>query len=181
MPGVFLRALSMDDFEYVSKWHSDEDLYQTLVGPFRFVSKDAEKEWLQNKVKYSNQEINLMICLNENAQPIGMVSVRDIDWIARVGYLSGIFIGESEYQNMGYGSEALRLIITHFFQDLGLNRIWASALSFNDSSLKMFEKCGFLVEGHLKQHAYKSGKFKDVAIVGLCSDRYFEQISETKQ
>lgn len=179
MPGIFLRALSTDDFDFVYKWHTDEDLYQTLIGPFRFVSKDAEKEWLQNKVKYSNQEINLMICLRDDAQPIGMVSVRDIDWIARVGHFTGLMIGEREYQKKGYGSEALQLLLKYLFQELGLNRIWGFALSDNKPSLKMLEKCGFLIEGHLKQHAYKLGAYKDVSVVGLCSDRFFQQLQET--
>lgn len=172
MDTIFLRALSMEDLDIVYKWHSDEDLYKTLVGPYRYVSKDAEKEWLQNKVKYSNQEFNLMICLCENAQPIGMVSVREIDWIARSGHFTGLFIGEKPYQNKGYGSEALQLLLKHVFVEIGLNRLWGFALSDNEPSIKMLKKCGFNVEGLLRQHAYKEGQFKDVVIIGLCADHY---------
>lgn len=175
---IFLRALSMDDLDIVYKWHSDEDLYDTLVGPYRYVSKDAEREWLQNKVKYSNQEINLMICLSESGQPIGMVSVREIDWIARTGHFTGLFIGEKAYQKKGYGSKALKVLLNHVFLELGLNRIWGFALSDNEPSLKMLEKCGFIVEGNLNQHAYKLGAFRDVLVVGLCSDRYHQMLLE---
>ncbi|HAX96891.1 MAG TPA: hypothetical protein DCY35_10295 [Prolixibacteraceae bacterium] len=180
MANIFLRALSMGDLELTSKWHSDEELYKSLVGPFRYVSQDAEKEWLESKVKYSNQEINLMICLKENSQPIGMISVRDIDWISRTGHFTGLLIGKSEFQGKGYGSEALQLLLQHVFQDLGLNRIWGFALESNLSSLRMLEKCGFMVEGKLKQHSYKNGHFIDVSVVGLCANDYFAKQQNIK-
>jgi RimJ/RimL family protein N-acetyltransferase len=162
----------MDDLRFTHKWHSDRDLYDTLVGPFRYVSLEAEEEWLRGKVAFSNQEVNLMICLHENAKPIGLVSVRDIDWFARKGHLAGIFIGEAEYQNQGHGTEALNLMIKHCFQDLGLNRIYTNILADNLASQAMFKKCGFSVEGQLRQHAFKEGKLRDVVLVGICSDQY---------
>ena len=174
METIFLRALSMDDLDVVYKWHSNEDLYKTLVGPYRYVSKDAEREWLQNKVKYLNQEINLLICLSETSQPIGMVSVREIDWTARHGYLSGIFIGELNLRGRGYGLEALSLVVKHCFMNLGLNRIYAQILKDNYASLKIFQECGFIKEGLLRQHAIKEGQSRDVVIVGLCADQYKE-------
>lgn len=172
MSSVFLRALTMDDLDLTYKWHSDPTLYQTLVGPYRFVSRSAEQKWLQKKVQYNDKEINLMICLEENALPIGMISVREIDWFTRCGYLAGIFISESDFRGKGYGEECLSLMIKHCFMDLGLNRLYAHILKDNQASLRVFEECGFVKEGILIQHAFKEGEFKDVILVGLCVDRY---------
>jgi len=174
MNRIFLRALSIDDLPFTHKWHSDKALYQTLVGPFRDVSLEAEREWLQNKTKYSLQEVNLMICLRENNQPIGTISVREIDGISRKGHLTGIFIGETEQRNKGYGTEALHLMMRHCFYDLGLNRVWTYILEENQSSLKIFKKCGFKIEGLLRQHAFKEGVYKNVVVVGLCADQFLE-------
>lgn len=173
MENIYLRALNMNDLEYTHKWHSDQELYKTLIGSFRYVGIDAEREWLQSKSSYSTQEVNLMICLRENGQPIGMISIRDIDWINRKGNFTGLIIGEPQFQGKGYGSEALNLLLTHFFEDMSLNRIWAYAFNDNKSSLRMMEKCGFKVEGQLRQHTLKDGKFKDVVLLGLCADDYF--------
>ena len=118
-----------------------------------------------------------MICLKENNQPIGMVSVRDIDWITRKGHLAGIFIGEIDYQGKGYGTTALRLMLDHCFLDLGLNRIYAHILGDNLASLHVFDNCGFNQEGLLHQHTFKDGKFKDVILVGLCADHFFQNDS----
>lgn len=118
-----------------------------------------------------------MICLKANDQPIGMVSVREIDWIAKRGHLAGIFIGETEDRDQGYGSVALDLMVKHCFADLGLNRIYTHILANNQASLRVFEKCGFEVEGKLKQHAFKAGNFVDVLLVGLCVEDYLNQHS----
>lgn len=173
MSSVYLRALSTEDLVFTHKWHSDRELYTTLAGPFRHVSIDAEREWLKSKSDYSNKEINLMICLVENDQPIGMVSIREIDWICRRGYLSGIFIGEMGFRLKGYGTEVLRMISKHCFEDLGLNRIWAEVLDSNKPSIQTFKKCGFVIEGCLHQHAFKEGNYLDVVVVGLCAEKYF--------
>lgn len=175
MEKIYLRALSTSDLEYTHKWHSNRELYDTLVGPYRYVSLEAEEVWLREKVAFSNQEVNLMICLKENDQPIGVVSVREIDWIARRGHLTGIFIGDTNDQGQGYGSEALDLMVKHCFLDLGLNRLFTHILADNQASLRVFEKSGFKVEGNLKQHAFKAGNFVDVVLVGLCVEDYLDQ------
>jgi len=172
MSNIFLRALEISDLERTYKWHSDEDLYKTLGGPFRHVSMGAEKEWLLNKEKYSNQEINLAICLSDTCQHIGIISIRDIDWVSRNGHLAGIFIGEPEFRGQGIGTDALKLIVKHCFFDLGMNRIYAQILESNVASQKMFEDCGFKIEGKLRQHSFKGGKFINVIFVGLCLDEY---------
>lgn len=175
MEEIYLRALNLHDLEWTHKWHSDRSLYETLVGPYRFVSLGAEEAWLQDKVAFSNKEVNLMVCLRNGNQPIGMVSVRDIDWITRKGHLSGIFIGEIDYHGKGYGTAALRMMLDHCFLDLNLNRMFAHILDDNLASLHIFEDCGFTKEGLLQQHAFKDGKFRNVILVGLCADKYFLQ------
>ena len=172
MSKIFLRALEIGDLERTYKWHSDENLFKTLGGPFRHVSMAAEKDWLLNKEKFSNLEINLAICLIDTHQHIGIISVRDIDWISRNGNLAGIFIGEPEFRGQGFGTDALKSIVKHCFFDLGLNRIYAQILESNIASQKMFEVCGFKIEGKLRQHSFKDGKFNNVILVGLCVDEY---------
>ena len=172
MNSIFLRAMEVNDLEYTHKWHTDQQLYSTLFGTFRYVSMDAEKAWLLGKAAYSTKEVNLMICLQDNSEPIGMISVRDIDWVAKKGHLAGIMIGENRYQGQGYGTQALNLLLKHCFEDLGINKIWTHILADNEPSQIIFKKCGFRVEGRLRQHAFKNGQYTDVVHVGLCADQY---------
>jgi RimJ/RimL family protein N-acetyltransferase len=168
METVYLRALELDDLERTYKWHNDPELYRTLGGQFHYVSRATEEEWLRKKQAYSPQEVNLAICLTSTQQHIGNFYIREIDWIARHASLH-VLIGETIQRGKGYGTVANHLVVKYAFQNLGLNRLWVSVLEDNQPSLKLFEKCGFTVEGKLRKHAFKDGQFKDVILLGICA------------
>lgn len=170
MGSIYLRALDLGDLERTYKWHNDTDLWRLLAPPFRYVSRASEEEWLRAKQKYSNDEVNLAICLEDNSLHIGNIYLREINWIARHARLSGVLIGDPEHRSKGYGTAALHRLIEHAFDDLGLRRIYGYALEEHPSSIRMMEKCGFVIEGKLREHAFKAGEFKDVVIMGKCRE-----------
>jgi len=168
MEDVYLRALEVSDLDRTWTWHNDPGLYDTLVSPFRYVSHAAEDEWLHSKAAYSQTEVQLAICLREGDQHIGNINLTNIDWVSRHGYL-GIFIGETQYQSKGYGQQAMRLMLRHAFQDLGLHRVYLMVCDDNPRAIRVYEKCGFVIEGRLRQHAYKRGQFRDLIFMGICA------------
>ncbi len=163
---IVLRALEETDLERTHRWHSDPELYSRLVNPFRFVSKTAELEWLRRKAAYSANEVNLAICLRDNGEHIGNIYLREIDWISRRAFL-GIFIGGPEHRGNGHGREALRQLLAHAFTDLQLNRVYLEVLADNAPAIKLYEGCGFTLEGRLRQHVFKNGSYKDVLVMGI--------------
>lgn len=169
METIYLRSLELDDLERTYKWHNNPSLYKTLCGSFRYVSRSSDEEWLRNKQSYSTQELNLAICLTSNSQHIGNIYLRQIDWVSRHGEVE-IFIGEFDHRSKGFGQAALRLLIQHAFQDLGLFRLYLYVLEDNKPAIRVYEKCGFIVEGKFRKHFFKNGEFKNVFVMGLCAD-----------
>ena len=167
---VYLRSLQLEDLERTLRWHNDPDVYALAGGPFRYVSRHSEEEWLRQKMAFSDREVNLAICLIGTCEHVGNLYLRDIDWIARRAELTGVIIGDPANRSKGYGVAALRLLIRHAFQDLGLVRLWGFVLARHRQSTRMLEKCGFVVEGTLRKHGFKQGTFEDMAVVGLCLD-----------
>ena len=168
MESVYLRALELDDLDRTHKWHSDRELYRTM-GEFHYVSRATEEEWLRKKQAFSTSEVNLAVCLTDSSQHIGNVYLRNIDWVARHAELR-IFLGEPDLRSKGYGQAAIRLLMTHAFEDLGLLRIYLFVLEDNQSAIRAYEKCGFVMEGKLRRHFFGEGRFKDYLIMGLCTD-----------
>jgi RimJ/RimL family protein N-acetyltransferase len=169
MGSVFLRALEVDDLERTYQWHNDSDLYQSLTGTFRYVSQPAEEEWLSKKQGFSTREVSLAICLSGDSEHIGNIYLNNVDWVARHASV-GVFIGNSDQHGKGYGQAAMRSLIKHAFEDLGLLRLYLFVLEDNKPAIRLYEKCGFVTEGRLRKHAFKSGKHKDVLVMGLCAD-----------
>ena len=54
----------------------------------------------------------------------------------------GYWLGHS-YWNKGYMSEAVKAILKHGFEDLGMKKIWAGYYDGNERSRRVQEKCGF--------------------------------------
>lgn len=165
---VYLRALDLNDLERTLKWHNDRDLYRSLVGTFRYVSRSAEEEWLRKLLAYSSTQLGLAICLAETSQHIGNIYLKDIDWVVRQATLD-VLIGEIGQRGKGYGQAAMRSLIGHAFEDLSLLRLHLTVLEDNVAAIKLYEKCGFVVEGRFRRHAFKNGQFKDVLAMGLCA------------
>lgn len=168
---ILLRALEETDLERTHHWHNDPELYATLTGSFRLVSKAAELEWLRRKIGYSNHDVNLAICVRASGEHIGNIYLNEIDWITRQGAL-GIFIGDASQRNQGYGREALAQLLAHAFLDLNLNKITLTVIADNDRAIKAYERSGFVVEGRLKDDVFKNGSYHDSLAMRICRDEY---------
>lgn len=160
---VRLRALTEGDLDRVLAWHNDRELYGSLGGRFRYVSREAETEWFQ-RISQAKDQVNLAICLADSEEHIGNIYLRGIDWVARNCELHA-FIAHKQNRGQGYGSSAVQQIVRHAFEDLGLARVYLHVLCSNAAAIAMYEKCGFAREGVLKRHAFKAGAFEDVLVM----------------
>jgi RimJ/RimL family protein N-acetyltransferase len=165
---ILLRALSESDLDRVLSWHNDPDLYATLGGRFRHVNREAELNWLRQRITASD-EVNLAICLAGSLEHIGNIYLRNIDLVHRNAELH-IFIAHPEHRGKGYGANAIGLLLKHAFEDLGLVRVYLHTLASNSAAIKSYEKCGFVIEGKLRKHAFKNGAFEDMIVMGLCRE-----------
>ncbi|HZZ81725.1 MAG TPA: GNAT family protein [Gemmataceae bacterium] len=166
---IFFRPLEMGDVDRIHAWHNDVSLFESLIGTHRPVGRAGIEEWLRKRQLYSHDEINLALCVSSDGKHIGNLYLRDINWIARHGELH-ILIGDSTHRGCGYGQQAVRHFIDHAFQQLGLRRLHLQVLATNLAAIHVYEKCGFVIEGRLRQHAFKNGVFVDVLVMGLCRD-----------
>ena len=175
---IYLRALEPDDYKTTIKWRNDDEIWSMVGGPKHFVSTAYEKEWILNAISNKN-EIRLGICLVENNQLIGLCSVIDIDWINRSAHCPSM-IGEKQYWNKGYGTEARKLLLEFAFKERCFERVWALVLESNIGSAKMLEKCSYKKEGILRNSVYKNGRYQNQIIFSILSSEYFSAIEKKK-
>lgn len=76
----------------------------------------------------------------------------------------GYWIGE-EYQGKGYATEASRVLIKRAFDDLNIERIYASYKCENMASKRVLEKLGFRYYGELNNIDYLSQSFREIAML----------------
>ena len=59
------------------------------------------------------------------------------------------------------------MMLKYAFQTLGMHKVTAEVLSENAPSVAMCKKCGFSVDGCLRDDVYKNGRYYDVLTMSI--------------
>jgi RimJ/RimL family protein N-acetyltransferase len=80
-----------------------------------------------------------------------------------------------EHQGKGYASEAIRLLLRYYFNELGFYKCNAQAYSFNPESMRLHERFGFTLEGCLRSNHFAGGERWDVMCYGITREEFWEK------
>ncbi|MCD6507633.1 GNAT family N-acetyltransferase [Candidatus Poribacteria bacterium] len=154
---VRLRALERTDIPRLVKWLNDPEVkrYLRMYWP---MSQAEEEIWFERQL--SNPNARIFAIEAEDGTHIGNISLDEIDWKNRKAIM-GIIIGERDYWDQGYGSDAVKTLLSFAFHELNLNRIELSVYDFNPRAIRCYEKCGFVIEGRLRQSIFRNGRYHD--------------------
>ena len=97
----------------------------------------------------------------------------DVDLINQTAEL-GIFIGEQDDRNKGYGKEAIKLILDYGFNTLNLNNIMLKVYSFNEKAIKTYKKVGFKTFGVRRECRYRDGLVYDTVYMDILKKEFNE-------
>jgi RimJ/RimL family protein N-acetyltransferase len=96
--------------------------------------------------------------VGESPKHIGLIGYRELNIISRRCTV-GSGIGVKEYWGKGFGTDAMKTLIHYLFQTMNLNRVQLDTWCGNVQAIRSYEKCGFVVEGQLRNDAYIDGKY----------------------
>ena len=66
----------------------------------------------------------------------------------------GIMIGDHNYWDKGYGTDAVTALVNRIFLETNFKRIYLKTLDWNTRAQNCFKKCGFTPCGHLQRDGY---------------------------
>lgn len=167
---VCLRAIETEDCEILHALINDPETEYLLGGWSYPVSKHAQGKWF-NDLPQDTTTLRLIIDVGGHA--IGTAILSDIDCKNGSAEIH-IKIVHDQYGGKGYGSDAVRSLARYGFHELRLHCIYAQVSVHNTISQKMFERCGFIKEGVMRQRLFKRGKYIDVAIFSLLCDEIIQ-------
>ena len=85
-------------------------------------------------------------------------------------YRIGIF--DVQYLSKGIGSEVTRLLLAYGFQVKKWHRIELRVLEYNHRAIRCYEKCGFKIDGVLRENAYIEGKYCSDIVMSILECEY---------
>ncbi|MHA1977973.1 MAG: GNAT family N-acetyltransferase [Candidatus Hodarchaeales archaeon] len=98
----------------------------------------------------------LGIWLKASKRYIGQIWIEPKKWNVP-SFELGWYLDQT-YQGEGLATEAVKRSIRLLFDDLNTHKIIVLTRDNNERSIKLTERCGFIREGHLRDHNIENGK-----------------------
>lgn len=173
---IYLSPKNIEDAEEFTKWLNDFNTTDYIGRSGELISLEGEKEYLQNHAK---DEASFVIVTLEDNKMIGICTIESINHINRTGTL-GIFIGEEEARNKGYGEEAIKLILDYAFSYLNLKNVYLQVMEFNQRAIACYKKCGFKECGRRRKCRYINGNYYDIVYMDILKEEFEESYIKNK-
>jgi len=160
------------------KWFNDPEITQYLE-MYKPITRDWEEEWF-DALKHKEDMVHFSILLLDQENPekiIGNCAIHKINYKNRA-CTCGITIGEKEYQNKGYGTEAMEMLVEYGLNTLNMNRIELSVWEYNTRAYKTYQKVGFVEEGRRRQARYNDGKYYDEIIMAILREDWEKKLNK---
>lgn len=171
---VFLRKVRIEDVnEHYFRWMNDPEVNRYMETRFRPQSMDDIRSYVQEMYTNPNAIFMAIVYKGENRH-IGNIKLGPISRIHRRGEIS-FFIGEKRLWGSGLATDAVGLLTDYGLRKQGLVKISAGAYANNTSSIRVFEKLGYVKEGILRSHYFCEGEMVD----RVCFAKFRDQVLQS--
>ncbi len=102
--------------------------------------------------------------------PVGSISANSVNRTDGT-FKYGIGIIAAKRQK-GYASEALKIFLNYYFNELRLHKVHAEVYAFHKASQLLHEQLGFTLEGRLRKAKFTQGSFHDILIFGKLKEEF---------
>ena len=133
-------------------------------------TEESADRWVRHRIEFTKGGVEICFAIRDpEGRMLGSVGVDDLK------------VGEAHNGELGYwltpaarghglATEAVRAFIPYAFGELGLERLTAHTIHFNERSIRLLQKNGFAPEGCLRRFTRTATGFHDLLVFGLLRD-----------
>lgn len=169
---VRLRELREEDILVLAEWWNEPAVARWLHRNPQPRSPESVAEVIRGWGQNVGSDCRLAVVKREDGELVGQASLFGATPKDRCATFA-IAIGP-DHQNLGYGTEATRLLIRYGFTELGLHRIELNVYSFNVRAMAAYAKAGFVEEGRRRESMWRSGRWHDTVTMGILCHEWRE-------
>lgn len=164
---VRLRPLRLDDIGRVLAWRNQPEVARYMYTDHR-ISEAEHARWFAAAL---GDEARRYWIIELDDEPVGLAGLTEISTTQRRAYCASYLTLEA-HRGRGLGTAAERRLMDHAFLDLGLDKLCTEVLATNSPGVKLHERCGFTIDGVLREHVLKGGDRIDVVTMSLLRDEW---------
>jgi ribosomal-protein-alanine N-acetyltransferase len=170
-PRLVLREIAERDLSTITTLANDVDIAgSTLNIPYPYSEADAVAWRVLTQQGFRlGSAFNFAIELKQTQMFVGSIGIQVEKRFdrAEVGYWLS-----KPYWNQGLMTEALTEVLRFGFEELNLNKIFATHLAHNVASGRVMLKNGMFKDGELVQHVKRDGEYYDLWQYRLTRQEY---------
>jgi RimJ/RimL family protein N-acetyltransferase len=172
---IDLAPICRADLPQLLAWRNDWRIIKWTRQP-DYINEVTHAEWFERQAKDPTIRMYKLVLKSAGStNVVGVCGLTSIDAFNRRAEFS-LYVAPA-FQGKGIGSTALKILLAHGFDNLGLNLIWGETFDGNPAT-KIFEKVGMTREGTRRQFYWRDGRFIDAHLYSItCEDWYGRQLS----
>ncbi|MCC6442408.1 MAG: GNAT family N-acetyltransferase [Armatimonadetes bacterium] len=163
---VRLRGVEPSDAEIFFQWNQDSEMGRNLEFLWPPISRELVRKQVEEMaLRTMEQDRFRWVIEDASGMPVGQIDTHHCD--SRTGNFSyGLNIAP-EHQRQGYASEAIRMILRYYFEEIRYHKATVEILSHNHASIALHERLGFMQEGRLRDMVFTGGRYYDLLYYGM--------------
>lgn len=165
---MIIRKLQRKDLETRVLWMNNPKIYSSMHFEVP-VLIDKTIQWYESNLT-NNSRFDITVMEDDAIVAFGGFTSINHD----VGKAETYLFADPIHLHKGIGTRAKRLMCRFGFEQLGLNKLYFITNDDNYASIRVNEKCGFKLEGRLRQEYIKDDRKMDRLYYGLLKDEYVE-------
>lgn len=166
---VTLRPLQPEDAARTLAWRNSKRAKFLNRGS---QTVEQQKNWIETSRKCGN----LDFIMEHNGEPVGMISLYDINTRHNFCEMGRLLIGEPVKVGVKpVVFEAERLILDYAFNDLGVHTVIGDVVSGNKKVVKLREYLKWHFDGIRPEHFFMDGLYYDQILISLTLEQYSKQ------
>jgi ribosomal-protein-alanine N-acetyltransferase len=173
-----IRSYEKSDIPRVQELLNNKEILQNMSSTMQYpYTLEAATSWVEHVISSIPNDTNFVI--EKDGKLIGAVGF-DIGEGSKENTASGGYWITKDYWGQGIGTVAWKTVRDYAFMNTDIRRLSAGVYSWNPASARILEKCGFSLEGTLRQETSRFDKIGDDSKYGILRGEW-EKIHEKDQ
>lgn len=169
---LILRNLEPQDFDSVHAYASEPEVVKYMEwGPN---TESDTRNFLNESIALNSKnprlDYELAMILKEGNILVGGGGIHVSNRENNEGWIGYCY--NKNYWGKGFATEAAQALVKFGFEELQLNRIFATTAPGNQGSQNVLKKVGMKHEGCMRQHKLVRGKYRDTELFAVIKTDY---------
>jgi putative acetyltransferase len=154
---ITIRRAEPNDYGAVYKiFTCPRVVWGTLQLPF-----PSQETWRKRLAEPEEGKFSLVAVVEEEV--VGHLGLKTDPSRPRRKHVGGIGMAvHDDFQGRGVGTALMQAAVEMADNWLNLQRLELTVFTDNDPAVRLYKKCGFVIEGTLRQHSFRAGRYEDV-------------------